>query len=351
MHQHFISAFAIGVSVVAPLLMPDETMGQAQKVVLKTVVEGLNNPCGIAIQPSTGVIFVSDSGNGQVIRVVDGKKKLAIIGFPTETYGLKTSYQIGPLGLVFLSQNTLVVGGGGQPNGKDALSVYQLPENQSVIDAAQTTRKFQLSPQLDIPGEGNFYGLAVTPDRLFATCNGDDTQGWIASATRTNNQLDNFRREISTRKVLSVDAPTGIATSHDGKIFVSHMGEMDISSDSVLAIYNTEGKILSSFQTGLNDIVGVAFAPSSNRVFVIDFSAMNPEKGGLYEIRDLDSAKRTCKTKLVTSFSHPTAMAFHPDGSLLVTSLGPGTKLAHDSDGNAELHGSLFQISGWENNE
>lgn len=36
---------------------------------VSTVVDGLDNPAGIAIQPETGDIFVSDSGASRVIRV------------------------------------------------------------------------------------------------------------------------------------------------------------------------------------------------------------------------------------------------------------------------------------------
>ena len=46
--------------------IPNQTFGQ-DKVEVKTVVERLNNPCGIAIQPETGHVFVSDSGALRVL--------------------------------------------------------------------------------------------------------------------------------------------------------------------------------------------------------------------------------------------------------------------------------------------
>jgi glucose/arabinose dehydrogenase len=45
----------------------------AQDASVETVVGGLNNPCGIAIQPETGHVFIADSGAGRVVRVVEGK--------------------------------------------------------------------------------------------------------------------------------------------------------------------------------------------------------------------------------------------------------------------------------------
>ena len=64
-----------------------------------TVVDGLDNPAGIAIQPETGHVFVSDSGASRIIRVVDGKAQAVITDFPVDVYGKGPMYNIGPLGL------------------------------------------------------------------------------------------------------------------------------------------------------------------------------------------------------------------------------------------------------------
>src|SRR5262245_54704847 len=75
-------------------------------------VSGTNNPCGVATQPETGHVFVSDSGAGKVIRVVNGKAEDVIVGSPKDIYGKGPMYDIGPLGLAFIDKNTLVVGDG-----------------------------------------------------------------------------------------------------------------------------------------------------------------------------------------------------------------------------------------------
>ncbi len=84
-----------------------------QDVKVETVVGGLTNPCGVAVQPETGVVFISDSGAGRVVRVVDGKLEPVITGIPKDVYGKGPMYDIGPLGLVFLDKTTLAVGDGG----------------------------------------------------------------------------------------------------------------------------------------------------------------------------------------------------------------------------------------------
>lgn len=67
-----------------------------QDVKVETVVGGLTNPCGVAVQPETGVVFISDSGAGRVVRVVDGKLEAVITGFPKDVYGKGPMYDIGP---------------------------------------------------------------------------------------------------------------------------------------------------------------------------------------------------------------------------------------------------------------
>ena len=44
----------------------------AQAADVTTVLDGLNNPCGVAIQPGTSTVFVSDSAAGRIIRLRDG---------------------------------------------------------------------------------------------------------------------------------------------------------------------------------------------------------------------------------------------------------------------------------------
>ena len=66
---------------------------------IEVVLEGLHNPSGLAVQPKTGHVFVSDSGAGKVVRIVDGKAEDVITEFPSDVYGKGPKYNIGPLGL------------------------------------------------------------------------------------------------------------------------------------------------------------------------------------------------------------------------------------------------------------
>ena len=131
-----------------------------------TVVDGLDNPAGVAIQPDTGHVFVSDSGASRVIRVVDGKAQDVITDFPVDVYGKGPKYNIGPLGLVFLDKNTLVVGGGGLVDGEELLRVYKVPEaGQPAIKASKMENSSKLVASDEVKGEGNFYGV-VSNDKF-----------------------------------------------------------------------------------------------------------------------------------------------------------------------------------------
>ena len=68
----------------------------------------------------TGDVFVSDSAASRVIRVNgDGEQQDVVTDFPQSTYGKGPIYNIGPLGLAFIDDTTLVVGGGGLPDGEE----------------------------------------------------------------------------------------------------------------------------------------------------------------------------------------------------------------------------------------
>ena len=75
--------------------------------------------------------------------------------------------------------------------------------------------------------------------------------------------------------------------------------------------------------TGLHDIVGLAISPQSGRLYAVDFASIAPEEGGLYRL-DLkkDEGEMVCRATRLMPLDRPTAMAFTPDGTLFVTSLG-----------------------------
>lgn len=315
----------------------DEGQASEGEMEAQVVLEDLNNPCGLAFQPETGTLFVADSGNHQVIKVVDGKAEPMITDFPHDVYGKGPIVNIGPLGLLFLNKNTLVVGGGGLPDGEELLRVYELPENDEPIKADGMKSSFRLEETDDIKGEGNFYALAATPEAIYVTCNGDDTKGWVARAVLEGQQIESYERYLATKEATQVDAPVGVAISPEGYLVIGQMGEINIPSDSLITFYDANSKeMLLNIETDLHDIAAVAYSPRG-QMYVLDYSWADPSQGGLFQIiEDLESDTGV-RTKKIMSLDKPTAMAFDADGSLFITVLGEA-----DEEGNSK--GQLIQV-------
>ncbi|MFY7969351.1 MAG: hypothetical protein ACOVNV_09685, partial [Pirellulaceae bacterium] len=121
---------------------------------MSVLVDGLDNPSGIAVQPETGIVFVSDSGAGRIVRIVNGAPEPVVIEFKTDIYGKGPEYNIGPLGLAFLDKNTLVVGGGDLPDGEELLRVFDLTDMKEPLKAEAAKASFKLAAEGEIKGEG-----------------------------------------------------------------------------------------------------------------------------------------------------------------------------------------------------
>lgn len=307
----------------------------AQDVVVETVLEGLNNPSGVAIQPETGHIFVADSGALRILRVVEGKAEEVITDFPKDVYGKGPFYDIGPLGLLFLDKDTLVVGGGGLTDGKEMLRVFKLPAaGEAPIKADQLHGDAKiLAGNEDIPGEGNFYAMAKGTKGIYVTCNGDDDKGWISMATlQEDYKLKDFNRSIATKEEIGVDAPVAITISPQRHIVVGQMGEITGEADSQLTFYSEDREMLRNFKLDLHDITSLVYSPIRRRLFCTDFNWQDPEKGGLYKIVKTRN-KALCETKLMVTLKKPTAMAFNSVGDAFVTLAGTTSEGASEPDG------------------
>jgi DNA-binding beta-propeller fold protein YncE len=298
---------------------------------VETVLEGLINPCGVAIQPETGIVFVSDSGAGKVLRVVDGKAQDVIVGSPKDLYGKGPKYDIGPLGIAFFDKQTLVVGDGGYKDGEEYVRTFKLTEASTQLnyekDAA--SKSGPLPEKGDIKPEGNLYGLAVTKNVVYVTCNGDDTKGWIAKVDIVGTKFGNLERFIASKEAVEVDAPVAITMSPRGEIVVGQMGEVNKAGDSLLTFYNAmNGKKLLNLETGLHDITGLAYHPKTGLLYATDFAWVDAAAGGLFRLdRGAKEGEAPLKAIKIATLDKPTALAFAADGTLYVTTIGkPGAE-------------------------
>ncbi len=314
-------------------------------VKVEDVLKNLNNPCGVAIQPETNTVFVAESGAGRVVRVVQGKRQEVIVDFPKDIYGSGPKYDIGPLGLLFLDKETLVVGGGGNRDGKELVRVYSVPEvgADPIQASAMVAHIGPLAEEDGVAGEGNFYGVAANAGAIFVTANGDDQKGWIARVPRKENFGD-LRRFIATKELVNVDAPVGLTMSPDGQLVVGQMGELESKADSLLTFYGAEnGKLLLNLETGLRDITALAYTNKSRQLYALDFSWSSPSDGGLFRLDGEGTGReQVCRAIKIASLDKPTAMAVTSNDTLYVTTFGTPAKEPKEG----ELPGRLVKIHG-----
>jgi DNA-binding beta-propeller fold protein YncE len=304
----------------------------------RVVAGSFHNPCGVAFQPETGHIFVSMID--RIVRVVPGEPSVVhdeFIGFPTDSYGKGPSYEFGPLGLAFADKNTLVVGDGGQDDGKEIVRVYSVAATPPAKDKVRKAEEMltyttPIQPGDDsFQGEGNFFGVAIHGSHVFVTSNGDDTKGWICKF-----ELDPKKPAplklipfIKSKELTDTNAPMGATISPDGLLVVSQMGSTNDRFDSLLTFYDpATGSMKRKLKTNLRDITGVAYSPKTGKLYGIDFSWAKPAEGGLFRLEIVGDAVHAVR---LAYLERPTALAFAPTGKLYVTVLGSCKEGERDS--------------------
>jgi hypothetical protein len=309
------------------------------KLAVETVLSGLTNPCGLAVQSSTAAVFVSDTGAGQIVKFTadaPNKSTPVVTGFPQakDANNKEPAYSVGPLGLAFLNSNTLISGEGALKQGDEVIRVFDLPADGKVLDFNDVKQKFgpQSSEKSKVKGSGNFFGLLLIPSGLLVTAHGVDDQGWVLKADMKANYsaFDELKPFALTKAPTKVDALMGIAFSKRGFVVLGSHRENDKSSgekhsrQSSLSFYNAKnGNLLMSMPTDLHDITGLAYSPKSGRLYAVDFAWDDPSQGGLYR---LDAAtvdgQSGVKAVKMTALDKPSTLAFAPDNTLYVTVFG-----------------------------
>jgi hypothetical protein len=295
------------------------------------VLQNLDNPWAVAIQPETGVVYLSESGAGRIIRVADGKPETVVSGFSVEAFGSTPAYKIGPLGLAFQDKTTLIVGDGGLPSGEDLVRTFVLDELSKLPLDFDKRAKHKLGPLPADDGqkaEGNFFAIAATRSALFVGCNGED-KSWLAKAEVSGSSFGELQRWIPVKETTGSVGPTAlVANPQTGDLVVGLSGSTDVPGDAVLAFFNAKsGKLLMKLNAGLNDISGLAYSPKTGLLYAVDASWREPTAGGLYRLdAAFSEGKQSIHVIKISPLDRPTALAFDEEGTLYLTALGSQPK-------------------------
>ena len=313
----------------------------------RAVAGNLDNPSGIAIHPETGHFFISEHRG--VLRLFpqteEGKKGMArafeVNHFPSDIYGKGPMYDIGPLGVGFLDNEHLIVADGSRPDASELVRVYKIGATAPAKPAKEDSAAFTLGPveagDTSAKGEGNFYGVAVTNNAIHITSNGDDTKGWVLRSVITDGKPGKLEGFIATKQDVAVDAPCAITVDKSGDLVIGQMGEVNVAGDSLLLVYDAKtGKLKKQYETGLSDIIGLAYSPVTGKLYATDFSWVDATKGGLFELT-IEGDK--CTARKVASLDKPTAIAFDAKGHAYVTTFGTA------EEGAKGKPGKLFRIA------
>ena len=307
----------------------DKPAEKPAEPIAKPTIVHLDNPSGVTVHPETGHIFLT-SRQG-VYRYVPETKKIYIEvkGFPSDEYGKGPKYNIGPLGCTLWGADRLIVPDGSQKDGEEVVRIYKITKEVPGKPREAGETEFSLgpikgNPEANYKGEGNYYAALVWNDSIYVTANGDDTKGWIVASKIVDGKPGELTGVIATKEATQVDAPVAITVTPDGSsLVVGQMGEVNKPGDSLLTMYDKEGKLTKKYETGLNDITGLAYSPKTGKLYATDFAWAEEVKanGGLFELVIEGDA---VKPKKILGLDRPTALAFDKDGALYITVFGTG---------------------------
>jgi hypothetical protein len=295
----------------------------------KVLLDDLDHPCGVAVRPlSAGELFVAESGAGRVLRVRLNEppdSTVAIEGFPRSQVGAEQKYNLGPLAVAFVDRTTLVVGEGGEPNGADALRVYQLPDDGKTLPFDKSKLTLRATPDQSAASEGDFFAIATKSTTLFAASSVEGAAGWVFKAEMAGLTPPILNRFIETRRETGASAPRAIDLSKRGELVVAQAGDFGTKKDSVVCFYHAvNGKQLLRLDTGLHDIVGLAFS-KSGLLYAIDHAASDPSACGLFRLdMDVRGGRQAIKAVKLLPLARPAGLAIPSDRELYITTFGGG---------------------------
>lgn len=325
-------------------------IGLAEGYTAHVVASGLKNPSYVTFHPHSSALTIVDSGNGRVLKVVDGVQWPILTGLATEWWKVYknsegqeiSAYRVGPLAAHWLRGDQLVVTDAGRPDGEEALITFQISskgEAPKVIARTNTVGPTTADP-VDL-GEGNLSGLTVLPDNdTYYVCGqGFDGKSWVLGGSLKSGTLKPLFS--ADDHGITVNSPMQ-ALVWRGKVLVVYSGAGG-KDDGLLVEWDPETRtpVNQWPLPGLADPMCIAQVPGQDDQFAITANnwALEGVNHGKIALVTLGAEGAVETDVIADRIFGPVHCAFGPDGRLYVTSLG--TQL--DSD-----KGEVIAIAGFE---
>lgn len=322
----------------------------SEEPVVETLLDKLRSPAGIAVRPGDTPdryeVFIAESGAGRIIHVRnDEPTKIAeiVTGFDLTPLG-ENGMPVGPVALHFIDRDHLVVGVSGA-GGKASVRLYELTGESTPqsADSAKQTVQLAAGENSGTPGREHVYAITrtrpndVVPDSLVVSCFSNDQAGElqrIAVRAGTLGNIQNFVKAATT-------SPAALATSAQGYVVASWVGQLDKPRDSRIVFYSpVDGSPRLELATDLHDVLGLAYSQKTGNLYAVDAAWMASSEGGVFRIDNSNepAAAKAIAVKIASAI-RPSSLAFAPDGTLYVTAFGT-------LEGGAADQGQLLHIRG-----
>lgn len=327
--------------------LPFPTAGdESDKYHTEVVVDGLDNPCGLALRPNTDrdappELLFAESGVGRVLAFATER--------PAESREIVTGLKVSDVeelesrasawSLGFVTPTKLAVFGG-MPAGRDRVGVYLLPDENASLTADKQDHEVVIDN-----GESDsqaVLGSMTISDTMAYFASGSLTPpGQVFRAGLAANRIELPQPQLNTAEALEARWPTGLCLSPSGKmqfVVTSLAGELTEARDSrVVFLIPTSGKRVLELVPGLVDVVGLAYSVTG-QLYAIDLAWQSEKQGGIYRLDDVRyNGQPACRAVKIAEVNRPTSLLFADGGTLYVTVWGKG--------GNAKS-GQIVKITG-----
>lgn len=334
---------AIAQILIVSLFSP--ALALAVELDVEEIALGLSQPVGLAVRPTEVDLdpveyYVAEAGKARVIRgslaqLEDPPVKVApiVLQDSRPAVGEDSPHSHSSLAscrVHFFNRQTLLLAVGGKTDRTwRQLQVLLAPDSPRY----SITPVAELASQLFSDQAGTYTSLASSGDYIFTTLLTETGQGHLLRTLIRSGKPSQLKL-LKT----SSELPAIIAATLSPKNYLVAAVESSPAAENELelafiqhtAASRTRPELIMRLPLPLQRVVDLAYnsppSPAGPQLFALVDAAATGEHSGVYRLDSAigEAGRPAIAPRLIHSIDRPTSMAFTPDGSLLVASLGEG---------------------------